>query len=220
MIISMQGNWTVRVKSKDAAFPQRFVISGATSGNGTHAGTVGSTVSVTGAQWSIAIQNDPGTGFQLSNTKITFPHQTGGNYEFDIKSNDAGGDQDFNDLVLACSTPATINDFIVYGNVTLYGGRCIFNPCRRGPYVIESAGSLRDALKNPKLREVITRLYPERLPIPVDPNPPDPPFKPIVLDLFNEAMRPQTVNVFRRAESAKDFAASNFAMVKSAPRSA
>ena len=61
MIISMQGNWTVRVKAKSAAFPQRFIISGATTGNGTHAGTVGTTVAVTGAQWTIAIQNDPGS---------------------------------------------------------------------------------------------------------------------------------------------------------------
>ena len=230
MIISMQGNWTVRVKSKDAAFPQRFVISGATTGNGVHAGTVGTTVAVTGTQWTIAIQNNPGSGFQLSDTKITFPHQTGGNYEFDIQSNDAGGDQDFNDLVLTCSTPATINDFVVYGNVTLYSGRCIFNPCRRGPYVIESVAALRDALKNPKLREVITRLYPERVPIPVDPNPPDPPFKPIVIDLFGEATRPQTVSVFQRTDAARtkaapaaelpELAASNFTLMRSAPRAA
>src|SRR5205085_11217596 len=111
---------------------------------------------------------------QLSDTKITFPHQMGGNYEFDIQSNDAGADQDFNDLILGCSTPATINDFIVYGNVTLYSGRCIFNPCWRGPWVIETGGALRGALKNPKLKEVIERLYPEWVG-PVNPNPPDPP---------------------------------------------
>ena len=38
MAITMQGSWTVSVKSKSAAFNQRFVISGATSGNGVHAG--------------------------------------------------------------------------------------------------------------------------------------------------------------------------------------
>ena len=230
MIISMQGNWTVRVKSKEAAFPQRFVISGAASGNGTHAGTVGQTAAVTGTQWSIAIQNNPGTGFQLSDTMITFPHQVGGNYEFDIRSNDAGGDQDFNDLILTCSTPATINDFIVYGNVTLYSGRCIFNPCRRGPFVIETSAALRDALKNPKLREVLTRLYPERVPGPVGPNPPDPPFHPIVLDVFNEASRPQLANVFqqveseapkaKKGESTPELAASNFKLVRTAQRRA
>ena len=36
MSLVMQGSWTVSVKSKNAAFPQRFTISGASSGNGTH----------------------------------------------------------------------------------------------------------------------------------------------------------------------------------------
>lgn len=40
MAIPMQGAWTVRVKSKSAAFPQRFIIAGADSGNGTYAGDV------------------------------------------------------------------------------------------------------------------------------------------------------------------------------------
>ena len=94
MIISMQGNWTIGVKAKNAAFDQRFIVSGAASGNGTHAGTPGTTVAVTGWQWSIAIQNNPGKGFQLSDTVLKFPHKVGGNYVFEIWSNDAGGDQD------------------------------------------------------------------------------------------------------------------------------
>lgn len=203
MIISMQGNWTVSVKSKDAAFDQRFIISGASAGNGVHAGVPGTAVAVTGTQWSIAIQNNPGTGFQLSDTQLKFPRRVGNHYEFDILSNDAGGDQDFNDLILTCSTPATINDFIIYGHVTVYSGRCIFNPCRRGPYVIETPVALQEALKNSVLRDALTRLYPERIPGKVIPNPPDPPyFKPIVLDVFNEAMQPRTAQVFRRIEAA------------------
>lgn len=230
MLISMQGNWTVRVKSKNAAFAQRFVVSGATTGNGARAGTVGTTAVVTGSQWSIAIQHNPGSGFQLSDTMITFPQQVGGNYEFDIRSNDAGADKDFDDLVLTCSTPAMINDFVVFGNVSLYSGRCVFNPCRRGPYVIETGDALVQAMKNPKLREVITRLYPERVPGPVDPNPPDPLFKPVVLDVFKEATSPKTANVFRRIErpdvkerakkSIPDLAASNFELVRSVPQRA
>lgn len=233
MIISMQGNWTVRVKSKNAAFNQRFIISGATSGNGQHAGTVGTSVAVTGTQWTIAIQNDPGTGFQLSDTQLTFPHLVGGNYQFDIRSNDAGADKDFDDLILTCSTPATINDFIIYGNVTTYGDYCIFNPCRRRPFVIETPFALGNALKNPKLREVITKLYPERIPpIPPDPNPPDPPyFKPIVIDPFNDAAQPQTLNVFKRVQGADtksetktkaadlpEFAVANFNLARSVER--
>ena len=123
----MQGNWTVTVKSKNASFPQRFIINGATYGNGIHSGTTGTTVNVFGSQWSIAIQNDPGKGWQLSETKLKFPSKSGGNYQFDILSNDAGGDSDVNDMILNCYTAATINEFIIYGNVSLYSGRCIFN---------------------------------------------------------------------------------------------
>ena len=202
MIVSMQGNWTVRVKSKNAKFPQRFVISGAISGNGTHAGTANTTVSVVGSQWTIAIQNDPGTGFQLSDTQIKFPQKVGNTYQFEIWSNDAGGDADFNDLILTCSTPATINDFVIYGNVSLYRNPCIINPCFRRQIVIETWENLQRALLNPRLRDVLERLYPERVKVPEIPNPPDPPpyFKPIVLDLFDDASQPRTAQVFKRIE--------------------
>lgn len=197
MIISMQGNWTVTVKSKSAAFTQQFVISGAVLGNGVHLGVVGTSVNVTGKQWSIAIRNNPGTGFQLSDTQIKFPKQVGSNYEFEIWSNDAGGDKDFNDLILTCSTPVNINDFIIYGNVSLYSGKCIFNPCRKGPFVIDTHHGLKEALKNPKLKEILEKLYPER--IPHIPNPPElEPFKPIVIDLYNEGMQPKTELTYKR----------------------
>src|SRR6478752_2857736 len=112
MVISMQGNWTVTVKSKNASYPQRFVVQGALVGNGAHSGTPGASVFVIGQQWSIAIQNDPGAGWQSSTTQLKFPHQVGSNYEFDIQSNDAGGDTDYNDLILTCSTPVSINQFL------------------------------------------------------------------------------------------------------------
>lgn len=203
MIISMQGNWTVRVKSKSAAYSQQFIISGAISGNGVHAGTVGTSVNVTGDQWTVAIQNNPGGGYQLSDTKIQFPHKVGDNYEFEIWSNDAGSDKDFNDLILACATPENINDFIIYGNVSLYSGRCIFNPCRKGPFVIETKYALKEALKNVKLRKILEKDYPERIRDDIiDPNPPDPaPFKPIVIDLYNEAMQPKTELIYERLEN-------------------
>ena len=40
MAISIRGSWTVSVKSKNAAFAQRFIIEGADSGDGTYAGEV------------------------------------------------------------------------------------------------------------------------------------------------------------------------------------
>ena len=39
MAITMQGSWKVSVKSKAAAWEQRFRITGADSGNGTYAGS-------------------------------------------------------------------------------------------------------------------------------------------------------------------------------------
>ncbi|NUQ23420.1 MAG: hypothetical protein HUU34_05680 [Saprospiraceae bacterium] len=203
MIVSMQGNWKVTVKSKSADYAQRFVVSGALLGNGPHNGTPGTSVQVIGSQWSIAVQNNPGSGFQLSDTKITFPTKVGGNYEFEIRSNDAGHDEDFNDLVLTCSTPATINDFILFGNVSLYSGRCIFNPCRRFPFVVESYPAMVEALKNPKLRDIIKKLYPERVTEVIPDNLPDPPpFKPIVLDPTGEATQPKTMLLYSKADNA------------------
>ena len=220
MIITMQGNWTVRVKARNADFPQRFIISGATTGNGTYNGvTATAAVPVTGSNWTIAIQHNPGTGFQLSDSKIVFPQQIGGNYEFDIQSNDSGTDEDFNDLILTCSTPASPNVFILYGNVSLYSGRCVFNPCRRDIFVLDTPAALQTALKNPRLRDILERLYPERVP-PFkieDPNPPDPPyFTPVVLDLFGEAMQPKTTFNVQRLEDTTQSAPRGKAKAKDA----
>jgi hypothetical protein len=186
MYITMQGNWKVSVKSKSAAFPQQFVISGAVSGNGTYVGaTITPPVHVTGSLWTINIQNNPGSGFQNSDARIKFPSIIGGKIVFDIESNDAGGDQDFNDLILTCSTPKTGSDYVMYGNVSCYSDSCHYNPCFRDWLVIESQAALEFALKNPALANAIKQLYPERIPpVIVNPNPPDPgPFKPIMINL-------------------------------------
>ena len=237
MLISMQGNWAVTVKSKSAAFPQRFIVQGATFGNGTYPGNPGTFVYVTGTQWSIVVQNDPGTGWRTSNAKLIFPHRTGSFYEFDIQSDDTGGsDSDFNDLILTCSTYANINDFIIYGNVTLYSGSCIFNPCRRFPFVIDTYPGLVKAIKNPALLDWIKKHYPERIPIKVNPNPPDPGpyFKPVVVDLSGEATQAKTLlqytrktvtpvettrNVKSEKEMNSEFAASNFQLMRSSKTS-
>ena len=63
MAITMQGNWTVRVKSKAASFPQRFQISGSNAANGTYIGDVSAPpIFVTGTQWSINIQSQTANG--------------------------------------------------------------------------------------------------------------------------------------------------------------
>src|SRR5215467_1654594 len=103
MAITMQGSWTVSVKSKNAAFSQRFVVSGATTGNGVYTGTVGTSVFVTGPQWSVNIQSQaPSQPWLDSRQRITFPTVSGNLVQFDIRSDDTGADLDFNDLVLTC----------------------------------------------------------------------------------------------------------------------
>lgn len=205
MLLSMQGNWTVSVKSKSAAYPQQFVITGATSGNGAHSGYVGApSVYVTGSQWTISIQSDPGTGWKGSDMRVKFPTVSAGNYSFDIESNDVGPDTDFNDLVLTCSTPVTSTDFIVYGHVSDYYGNCLYNPCWRDWIVIDSEVVFQQALKNPTIYQAIKELYPERIPIKVNPNPPDPaPFKTMMIPVLgNQPMPLKTASVFTRSIAA------------------
>ncbi|OFX33039.1 MAG: hypothetical protein A2Z07_00530 [Armatimonadetes bacterium RBG_16_67_12] len=190
MAIPMQGSWTVSVKSKSAAFLQRFVIAGADSGNGTYTGEVATpAVSVTGANWRIQIQNNPGSGFIDSADQIKFPTVSGLQYHFDIESNDAGGDEDFNDLILTCSTPVTDTDFIVYGNATSYSGRCFF-PCWRGWFVIDSPAALARALGYPAMRKAIETVYPERVRIKPIPQPDPPPFVPMLIPLNDDRLIP------------------------------
>ncbi|AHF17730.1 hypothetical protein [Niabella soli] len=220
MIISMQGNWTVAVKEKFASFPQRFIITGAISGNGVYTGDPSTpAVYVTGALWSIAIQNDPGSGFQLSDTRIKFPTMAGTNYSFDIESNDAGGDGDFNDLVLTCTTPAATDDFIIYGNVSLYSGLCRFNPCRPRYLVIDTYSQLLKALENDRLRAILTKYYPERIPHIKLPNPPDPPpyFTPMVINVLGEEQIPEkAANLFRQTTNLKENSRARAAVTETA----
>lgn len=191
MIISMQGNWTVTVTVKSAAFPQRFIITGATTGNGIHPGIPGTSVNVTGDQWSIGIQHDPGNGYRSSDLRVKSPVMSAGDYVFNIESNDSGRDQDFNDLILTCRTPVGIDDYLVYGHVLSYWG-CPYNPCFKRAVVIDTPVSLQKALQNPALRKAIEQLYPERVkpPVIVNPNPPDPPFIPMVINVLDEEQMP------------------------------
>lgn len=192
--ISMQGNWAVSVKSRSAAFPQRFVIAGAVSGNGAHDGQVSAPpIAVTGDNWTINIQSNPGSGFVNSETQIKFPTASTTHYELDIESNDAGPDEDFNDLVLMCTTPKTATDFVVYGHAGYYGPGCIFNPCWRDFVVIDTVASLEEALGNAIVRPSIEKLYPDRLRVeipPIGPTPPPPPFRPLMIPLQGESAIP------------------------------
>jgi hypothetical protein len=106
MSLAMQGSWTVSVKSKSAAAPQRFTIAGAATGNGTHV-VSGSTaaVPVTGPHWRITIEAQQGSVWKPSVMRFKNPVQSASVVRVDIESNDFGADQDFNDLILTCTMP-------------------------------------------------------------------------------------------------------------------
>lgn len=164
MAITMQGSWLIQVKSKAATYEQKFVVSGADSGNGTFPHTQ-PLIYVTGSNWSLNIIHKPTGGeFTPSAMRIKFPYASGSYYKFDIESNDSGNDSDFNDLVLTCVMFATEYDFLVYGNVKYYDETCMFNPCFRYIAVIDNPLSLQEALKVPEVYKIIKTLYPKRLP--------------------------------------------------------
>jgi hypothetical protein len=207
MSLAMQGSWTVSVKSKSAAAPQRFTISGAATGNGTHV-VSGSTaaVPVSGPHWRITIEAQQGSVWKPSVMRFKNPVQSGSLVKVDIESNDFGADQDFNDLILTCTMPTSSADFVIYGHATSYSGPCWFNPCFRFHLVIDSLAQLSQALKNPVARAAIEKLYPE-LVLPGPKNPPDPAplrtFTPLMLPTpRSPGLPPRTLQVTRTANEA------------------
>lgn len=206
MPINMQGAWTVSVNFKEpGSTPQRFTISGAATGNGTYAGaTATPPVNVTGASWAITVEHQTGSGWVTSFDQISFPTRSGGQYSFNIQANDDDVDPVFDDLILTCSTPITLTDFVIYGNASHYSDFCIFNPCSPIYLVIDTQAALARALQNPTLRSAIQELYPERVKvIPPGPVPDPPPFKKIVLPLRGETTIPtQVAQIFNMGTTA------------------
>lgn len=194
----MQGSWNVEVKSKSAAFNQRFIINGSDSADGIYEGKVGTpTIFVTGAQWSITVEHNPTgpTPWIPSADRLGTLYYSGGKIKFDIFTNDTGPDQDYNDLVLNCWISENDSEFVLYGKVSTYKGFCGFNPCYDYPtLVIDSQANLKELLKNATVRKVLEKLYPERIreaegpPLINVPFPePDPaPFRPLMIPLSAE----------------------------------
>ena len=206
MPITMQGNWTVSVKSKNASYKQRFVIQGSDAADGIYAGeTTTPAVNVTGAQWSITIEHLPkgrGASWQTSSDRLGSPSRSGGQILFDIMSNDSGADEDYNDLILTCSTIESASEYVVYGKVRSYSGFCLYNPCFPRHIVIDTPRQLREVLKHASIRETLEKLYPERIrefgkrpPIP-DPEPDPLAFRPMMIPLGMEL--PETGQAIER----------------------
>ncbi len=205
MAIRMQGSWTVSIKSFENFEPtQRFVIQNADSGNGTYASDSGP-VDVNGSNWIIRIQMERNGTFVDEPDEIVFPAVSGGQYHFDIRANIPPEDPVWDDMILTCSTPVSLVDYIIYGNVSYYSEGCIFNPCYFPFMVVESYSALAEALRNPILRAPIETLYPYRLkyppPPPPGPQPDPPPFVPIVIPLREEtAIPPKLAQSFMMTE--------------------
>jgi hypothetical protein len=61
MTVSISGSWTVTVKAKMAAWPQRFRVQGSTNGkDGVYNVVVGTSVFVAGATWGLTVEHNPG----------------------------------------------------------------------------------------------------------------------------------------------------------------
>lgn len=189
MTISMQGSWTVTVAGTSAAWPQRYRIAGSSNGaDGTYSSTSGP-LFVTGSQWGITVEHNP-TGpisWRQSRHRLANFRITGGQFLFDIQSDDSGGgDEDFNDFVLTCAMTLSDSEYVVYGNVKTYSGFCLFNPCFPLPYyVIDRPWQLKELLRYPDARRIIEKLYPERIKeferVPPRPEPDPTPFLPLMI---------------------------------------
>ena len=167
MTQGMQGSWTISVKQKSAAWPQRFKIQGSTNGvDGDYpAATTTPPVFATGTQWGITVEHDPPSAswtksrYRLANFRVS-----GGQFSFDIETDDTHGDLDFNDLILTCSIPLAQSEYVIYGNVKTYSGFCLVNPCYpRRYYVIDDVLQLERLVKYKPILELIEKFYPERV---------------------------------------------------------
>ncbi len=190
MTIAMQGLWTVSVVGKNAAWPQRFKIEGSTNGVDGEYDETSPAFTITGPQWGITIEHNPpgAEGWTQSRHRLSNFRKSGGQFLFDIQTDDSGNanDEDFNDLILNCSMALSSSEYVVYGKLKSYSGTCLFNPCFPYPYyVIDYPWQLKELLKYEPTRKIIEKLYPERIkefekkpPIPL----PDPvPFRPLMI---------------------------------------
>jgi hypothetical protein len=202
MAVTMQGAWTVTVAAKHAAFAQRVVVSQAGHADIIVSGVVGHSVFVNAAQWSVNVQSQSAANqpWRDSAQRITSPAVSGGLLNFNINTDDSGGDKDYNDLVLTCSMPLSASEFVVYGKASTYSGRCLWNPCYPWYYAIESQAALTAALAIPDLSRIIAKLYPQRIPRRIPVPDPGPLFTPLLLPkaapvpvsgLFFARQRPQ-----------------------------
>lgn len=114
MALNIQGNWKIQVITKNPqSLPQRFIVTGAVSGNGVYIGTTLSPiVQVIGTNWQMKIQANESyeeDGLWLDSTMVALPTQiVNGEYVQIINSEDLIQDNSFDDLVLRLTSPVPV----------------------------------------------------------------------------------------------------------------
>jgi len=107
MPISIQGNWTVRLITQPIDQPQRFIISGASTGNGTYPDTYTTPINVQGTEWTINSQelDDRGVWVNSNNIRRTDIEIINGQYVFQVQADDFRGGVNYDDLMLELTAP-------------------------------------------------------------------------------------------------------------------
>lgn len=103
-MMAYYGRWRVIILDKNAAYEQRVLVSGASEGDGAHAGIPGESFIVDGETWNLKIQHDDGSGWDDS---VLYPEPlvvSGAHLHQIVSSEDRPEDptdvQDRNDLII------------------------------------------------------------------------------------------------------------------------
>lgn len=118
MAETFYGNWRVTVAQINAVFSQGFLISGSDSSDGTYLGIAGATVTISGQEWTLAAAwNDGASGWKSSLVRREVAYTVQGGLSITLKSDDGGGDGDYDDMILVCqSLDPTINPMLPFNN--------------------------------------------------------------------------------------------------------
>jgi hypothetical protein len=108
---SFSGPWSVSVQSTDSVFAQRFVIEGSDSSDGAYPATPGTSIGVTGGEWTISADWLDGNTFVHSAMLRTATYDVQDGLVVTLAADDSPpetADHDFNDmiLILQCEDPA------------------------------------------------------------------------------------------------------------------
>lgn len=109
MTQTFYGPWSVEVVSRDAAFGERFVISGSANADGAYNATPGVSVQVSGDTWTLDLEwnDNAGSGWQPSDVRKSAEYTITNGLVVTLGADDnfdAVRDYDYNDVVLACGS--------------------------------------------------------------------------------------------------------------------